>query len=88
VESRRQIDLVVVEGNDGQWQFGNDTLDFLDVEPAAGGDMDDLREVDRRDEARKDGLDVLTSGLTKQPGEDGRGIQYRQVALTPVRIAL
>jgi hypothetical protein len=88
VEGRRQIDLIVVERNDGQRQLGNDTPDLLDVQPAAGGDIDDLREVDRRDEARKDRLDELASGLTKQPGEDGRGIQHRQVALSPLSIAL
>jgi hypothetical protein len=80
--------MVDVEGNDGQWQFGNDTPDLFDVKPAAGGDMGDLRGVDRRDEAREGGLEESTSGLTKQPGQDGRGIQHTQAALSPVRIAL
>jgi hypothetical protein len=88
VEGRRQIDLVVLERNDGQRQFGNGTPDLLDVQPAAGGDRDDLPEVDRRDKTWKDRLDELASGLAKQPGEDGRGIQHREIALTPLRITL
>jgi len=47
-----------------------------------------LDEVGFRVTTYRQAIRQAQSLLAKQPSEDGRGIQHRQVALTPLRIAL